>query len=290
MIAAVLRCGHAGAATLSTEDSMRKTLHTMVATVGLAALALAAQAAAQVTLYENENFSGRTFSADGVVPNLGDTDFNDRASSMMVSGSEWQVCQDANFSGQCVVLRPGQYASLREFGLARKISSLRPVGAPVAYGYGNGAPPPPAYDYRRRGGEALYEAPVSEVRAVVGPPEQRCWVERQQVETRGQPNVPGAIVGAVIGGVLGHQIGSGRGNSVATAGGAVAGAAIGANVNRGSGDAYTQDVQRCQTVASNAAPAYWDVTYTFNGQYHRVQMASPPGATITVNGDGEPRV
>src|SRR5207244_1954967 len=80
--------------------------------------------------------------------------------------------------------------------------------------------------------------PVASVRAVVGPPEQRCWVEREQVQSGGGPNVPGAIVGGVIGGILGHQIGSGRGNDAATAGGAVAGAAIGANVNRGGGEVF----------------------------------------------------
>ena len=37
------------------------------------------------------------------------------------------------------------------------------------------------YEYRRRPNERLSEAPVTSVRAVVGPPEQRCWVERQQV-------------------------------------------------------------------------------------------------------------
>jgi hypothetical protein len=31
------------------------------------------------------------------------------------------------------------------------------------------------------------------------------------------------------------------------------------------------------------------VTYNFNGVEHRVQMSSPPGPTIGVNGDGEPR-
>jgi hypothetical protein len=85
----------------------------------------------------------------------------------------------------------------------------------------------PGYEYQQRPRERLYEVPVSSVRAVVGAPEQRCWVERQQVvEDRSDAaNVPGAIAGAVIGGVLGHQIGSGRGRDVATAGGAVAGAA-----------------------------------------------------------------
>jgi uncharacterized protein YcfJ len=117
-------------------------------------------------------------------------------------------------------------------------------------------------------------------------PEQRCWVEREQVGGRGEPNVGGAIAGAVIGGILGHQIGSGRGNDAATAGGAVAGAAIGSNAGRGG---YSQDVQRCASVPAQSRPDYWDVTYEFRGARHRVQMAAPPGPTITVNGNGEPR-
>ena len=104
----------------------------------------------------------------------------------------------------------------------------------------------------------------------------------------GDANVPGAIIGGVIGGILGHQIGSGRGNDVATVGGAVAGAAIGANTNRG--EVQARDVQRCASVPRDARPDFYDVTYTFRGQTHHVQMAAPPGPTILVNRDGEPRV
>lgn len=128
------------------------------------------------------------------------------------------------------------------------------------------------------------EARVTSVRAVVGPPEQRCWIERR--EFTGNPNVPGAIAGAVIGGILGHQIGGGRGQDIATAGGAVAGAAIGSNVG---GGVYGQDVERCTQVSGYDRPDYWDVTYAFRGKEHRVQLSAPPGPTITVNSDGEPR-
>jgi uncharacterized protein YcfJ len=148
-----------------------------------------------------------------------------------------------------------------------------------------------AYDYRRRDNEPLFETPVTSARAVVGPPQQRCWVERQVVET-GSPgiNVPGAVVGGVVGGVLGHQIGSGRGQDWATGIGAVGGAVVGANVNRdAAGTVYTQDVQRCATV-STAAVDYWDVTYNFRGYEHRVQTTTPPGRTIWINAQGEPRV
>jgi uncharacterized protein YcfJ len=132
---------------------------------------------------------------------------------------------------------------------------------------------------------------VADVHAVVGPPEQRCWIEREQVSEapRGGPNVAGAVVGGILGGVLGHQIGGGRGRDVATAGGAVAGAAIGANAGRGGGGTYSQDVQRCAAVPDSARPDYWDVTYYFRGIEHHAQLGVPPGPTIWVNDNGEPR-
>jgi uncharacterized protein YcfJ len=151
---------------------------------------------------------------------------------------------------------------------------------------------PPAYDYRRRQNERLYEANVSYVRAVVGPPQQRCWVERERVDNRGAAgvNIPGAIIGGAIGGILGHQIGGGRGQDIATGIGILGGAAVGANVGRGSDDpVYTQNVQRCEYVPTSASLDYWDVTYNFGGYEHRVQMTTPPGATILVNAQGEPR-
>jgi uncharacterized protein YcfJ len=143
------------------------------------------------------------------------------------------------------------------------------------------APPPPA-------SPRLYTVPVASVHAVMGPPEQRCWVERQQVVERGDLNVPGAIAGAVIGGLLGHQIGGGRGRDVTPAGGAVAGAAIGANDGRDS-EVYGRDVQRCRTVRRDARPAYWDVTYRFRGHVHRAQFGAPPGRTILVDEQGAPQ-
>jgi uncharacterized protein YcfJ len=263
------------------------------AAMGIAGLAVATTAAAQVTFYSRENFGGQQFSTDRTVQNLDGTGFNDKASSAVVRGGNWQVCEDAGFSGRCVVLQPGEYRSLADMGMQNNISSVRP--AEGRYGYndngdnrGNRAYVAQGNDYRRRGDERLFEAPVTSVHAVVGPPEQRCWVERR--DFTGNANVPGAIAGAVIGGILGHQIGGGRGQDVATAGGAVAGAALGANVGRGSDEGYGRDVQRCTNAGGYDQPDYWDVTYSYRGQEHRVQMSSPPGSTITVNRDGEPRM
>ena len=150
-----------------------------------------------------------------------------------------------------------------------------------------------AYDFRRRENEPLYEAKVTYVRAVVGPPQQYCWVERSMVDTSSGAavNVPGAIVGGAIGGVIGHQIGSGRGQDIATGIGVLGGAAVGANVGRApDGLVYTQNVQRCAYAPASTRPDYWDVTYVFGGYEHRAQMTSPPGPTIWVNAQGVPRV
>ena len=93
--------------------------------------------------------------------------------------------------------------------------------------------------------------------------------------------------------MLGHQVGGGTGKQIATVGGAVAGAAVGANVGRtaaAGAQVAGQDVQKCEMVPSQAKTEFWDVTYTFRGQEHTIQTTSQPGRTITVNGQGEPRV
>ena len=203
----------------------------------------------------------------------------------MVTNGRWEVCDNANFGGNCVVLRRGSYDSLNGLGMSNRISSVRRVNRQD--NYANEAPTPlpaPTYEYYRRPNERVTNAVVTSVRAVVGPPEQRCWVERQQVNS--DANIGGAIIGGILGGVLGHQVGGGRGRDIATAGGAIAGAAIGNN--QGGGSTYDSNVRRCETTASTT-PAYWDVTYNHRGIEHRVQMSSPPGRTIAVNMNGEPR-
>ena len=262
--------------------------------VAVAAVAIATQASAQVTFYEHDGFQGRSFTTSRQVGDLSRYGFNERASSVVVTSQRWEVCEDVRFGGRCVVLRPGQYPSLDAMGLSDSVSSVRTVSRNARIDDNRYAPAPvPVYDARRRNNERLYEANVTSVRAVVGPPEQRCWVEREQVvQDRNNSNVPGAIAGALIGGIVGHQVGAGRGKDLATVGGAIAGGAVGAQVGRdgGSQQTSTQDVQRCKSVPSQARAELWDVSYNFRGQEHRVQMTTPPGPTIRVNAQGEPRV
>lgn len=262
--------------------------------LALAGLLAATHAAAQVTFYEHDNFEGRSFTTQRQVENFDRYQFNNRASSAVVSRDRWEVCEDQRFSGRCVVLRQGNYPSLSSMGLNDRVSSARAVAGSARIDDDRHAPRPPVtQDYRRRHNERLYEANVTAVHAVVGPPEQRCWMEQEQVsQERGSgTNVPATIAGAVIGGILGHQVGSGTGRTVATVGGAAAGALVGAHLGRDNGppQVTTQNVQRCTSTPSHARPEFWDVTYVFRGQQHQVQLNARPGPTVTVNRQGEPR-
>ncbi len=258
----------------------RKTLY------GAAALLFSMQGFAQVTFYEGEDYRGRAFTTTQAQRDFRNGGFNDRASSMVVDGGRWEVCEDAGYRGRCVTLRPGAYQSLKQLGVNNRVSSARLVRAGASHDtYFSPEPHAEAqYEYRRRSNERVHQARVTSVRAVMGRDEQRCWVEREDVERNGN-RIAGGVVGGVIGGILGHQIGSGSGKDLATAGGAVAGAAIGANAARGSS---ARDVRHCENVASGD-PEYWDVSYKYRGVTHHVQMSAPPGKTIYVNDRGEPR-
>ncbi len=215
-----------------------------------AALTLSAPAFAQITFYEHEGFRGSVHTTQGALDSFAGWNFNHRASSVVVDKGRWEVCEGIGFSGRCAVLSPGAYGRLDTMGLNDRLSSVRP--APALGSHDNEAPPPmdrPDYAYRQRPRERLFEVPVSSVRAVLGTPEQRCWVQRQ-------PGPRDSRVGDR--GVIGHQTGRSA-------------------------------VRRCEQV-SNETPAFWEVSYSFRGQAHRIQMDGPPGQTITVNRNGEPRM
>lgn len=259
--------------------------------VGLMAVGLPAMA--QITLYEGERFEGRQTASQRREGNLDRLGFRDGVASVVVQTQRWEVCEDIRFRDGCKVLHPGQYPSLASMGVSERVASVRPIPNNEQVDPQRYAPEAASfYDARRRRNERLYEVPVGSVRAVMGPPEQRCWMEREAVsQQRDSSSTPGALAGAVIGGILGHQIGGGSGRDIATVGGAVAGAAVGSRMggDRG-GNARTREVQRCANVSAADPIQYYEVNYNFRGQDHLIQMAAPPGATVTVNRRGEPRV
>lgn len=94
--------------------------------LGCAAVLASFQAAAQIRLYEHDQFRGRSFTTERGVGDFTSAGFNDRASSVIVSGGRWVVCDDSRFGGNCVRLRPGRYPSLSAIGLNDRVSSARP--------------------------------------------------------------------------------------------------------------------------------------------------------------------
>ena len=96
--------------------------------LALALVAAATTASAQLTLFEHDNMNGQRYDVRGAVQNLGNTGFNDTASSAVIRQGTWQVCDDAYFRGHCVTLQPGEYPSLGRMGLNDKVSSAREIG------------------------------------------------------------------------------------------------------------------------------------------------------------------
>lgn len=87
----------------------------------------------RIVMYEGPNFSGRAYivSTD-VLANLGNSGFNDRASSLRIEQGYWLFCTDANFGGQCRTLGPGDYPTL-PYGLSNTISSARKISNDYPY-------------------------------------------------------------------------------------------------------------------------------------------------------------
>ena len=71
----------------------------------LSGIVFAAVSAAELTLFENDNFNGRRFGVNSSVSNLAGAGFNDRASSVVVRSGTWQVCDDASWD---TYASPGQ--------------------------------------------------------------------------------------------------------------------------------------------------------------------------------------
>lgn len=78
-----------------------------------------------VVLYEHGDFQGRQLALREAVPDLGEQDFNDRASSIEVISGQWEFCLDAQYRGQCFVLGPGRHNLERSRN--DRISSVRPL-------------------------------------------------------------------------------------------------------------------------------------------------------------------
>ncbi|MEP7306080.1 MAG: beta/gamma crystallin-related protein [Acidobacteriota bacterium] len=81
-----------------------------------------------ITVSDDVNFEGTTATFRRDIPDLRDVFLNDRISSLQVApGESWEVCENTNYTGRCVVVS-GAERDLRRRGMNDTITSLRRVG------------------------------------------------------------------------------------------------------------------------------------------------------------------
>ena len=69
-----------------------------------------------IKLYEHADFKGRELTLHDSTPDLRKLDFNDKASSVVVSEGQWKLWEHINYTGKFFVVGPGRYdiAVIRE--------------------------------------------------------------------------------------------------------------------------------------------------------------------------------
>lgn len=100
--------------------------HTLLRTAALVAAVIAGGAqAAEMTIYQGRDFRGPSYTLRGNA-NLGDIDFQNKVSSIVVRSGTWDVCTERDLAGQCVTLYPGEYPVLNR-RLNNRIESMRVI-------------------------------------------------------------------------------------------------------------------------------------------------------------------
>jgi hypothetical protein len=92
--------------------------------VAAAFLSTAANAA-DLLLYADDDYQGRQLAVVIDERDLGVLNFEKRASSMVVENGTWVLCSGDDYTGECITLAPGRYASLRALGLDDAVTSVR---------------------------------------------------------------------------------------------------------------------------------------------------------------------
>jgi len=92
--------------------------------VAAAFLSTAANAA-DLLLYADDDYQGRQLAVVIDERDLGVLNFEKRASSVVVETGTWVLCSGDDYTGECITLAPGRYASLRALGLDDAVTSVR---------------------------------------------------------------------------------------------------------------------------------------------------------------------
>ena len=78
----------------------------------------------ELVLFRDSAQRGKAIEISHDVADLSQYRFNDRASSFLITGGTWQVCEHANFRGRCEVLQAGA-GDLKPIRMNDNISSIR---------------------------------------------------------------------------------------------------------------------------------------------------------------------
>lgn len=104
----------------------------------------------QIVLYSQQNFRGQSVTLSDDAEDLRRQSFNDRTWSIRVTAGDWEVCEDINFRGRCILVN----TDVGSFHPANWVSSVRLV----RNGQGPGG-----------GGGGGFERPSSGIRLFDGP-------------------------------------------------------------------------------------------------------------------------
>ena len=80
-----------------------------------------------LVLHDKISFGGNPMPFSSQSTNL--ADFSNRAQSVTITRGTWQFCDGANFTGECITLNKS-VDDLANYGLSRRVSSIRPVTTP----------------------------------------------------------------------------------------------------------------------------------------------------------------
>lgn len=96
----------------------------------LGALFTAGAVAGEATVFSNRDFRGQSLTLSSPAPDITAHGIHD-VDSIIVHSGRWEFCARPGFRGQCEVLGPGRYSSLRE-DWRHPIESVREIGVPPA--------------------------------------------------------------------------------------------------------------------------------------------------------------
>ena len=114
-------------------------------TVALLAITALAARAADFQIFTAPGFNGAEIQLRGETPDVaGLGTFHEQAASLVVN-DRWEVCTEANYRGECVIVGPGRYPTLNA-PIRGRIGSIRPLAVKQAEerrNYAAAAPAPP---------------------------------------------------------------------------------------------------------------------------------------------------